>query len=224
MAEMPIIDPEKCNGCGLCVNVCRNNALILVNNVITIIGSILAGSLTGISGIPGANQIGSADVMWYFMIGLPLLVSISSGINAKFKFDLKYHSCKESYEKLVQEGWNYLALSGKYSKYISEEKPHFIAASVFLSQVNVIVQKSGDTNKATEKNKKSMIPYTRNKVSGNSDETYSETREPKINTQVLNERVNNSYEISDDDIALPSVQQVINDEQVINSESVNNKV
>ncbi len=37
MAELPIIDQEKCNGCGLCVIVCRNNALILVNNVITII-------------------------------------------------------------------------------------------------------------------------------------------------------------------------------------------
>lgn len=37
MAELPIIDQEKCNGCGLCITVCRNNALILVNNVITII-------------------------------------------------------------------------------------------------------------------------------------------------------------------------------------------
>ena len=37
MAELPIIDQEKCNGCGSCVIVCRNNALILVNNVITII-------------------------------------------------------------------------------------------------------------------------------------------------------------------------------------------
>jgi len=37
VTELPIIDQEKCNGCGLCVTVCRNNALILVNNVITII-------------------------------------------------------------------------------------------------------------------------------------------------------------------------------------------
>ena len=37
MAELHIIDQEKCNGCVLCVTVCRNNALILVNNVITII-------------------------------------------------------------------------------------------------------------------------------------------------------------------------------------------
>ena len=37
MAELPMIDQDKCNGCGLCVTVCRNNALVLVNNVITII-------------------------------------------------------------------------------------------------------------------------------------------------------------------------------------------
>ena len=37
MVEMPIIDPEKCDGCGLCISVCSSGALILVNNVITII-------------------------------------------------------------------------------------------------------------------------------------------------------------------------------------------
>lgn len=37
MIEMPVIDLEKCNGCELCVSVCHCNALVLVNNVITII-------------------------------------------------------------------------------------------------------------------------------------------------------------------------------------------
>ena len=37
MAEMPIIDQEKCDGCGLCVTVCSCNALVLVANVITVI-------------------------------------------------------------------------------------------------------------------------------------------------------------------------------------------
>lgn len=35
--EMPVIDLEKCNGCGLCVSVCHHNRLALVNNVITVI-------------------------------------------------------------------------------------------------------------------------------------------------------------------------------------------
>jgi len=40
MAEMPVIDTEKCNGCGLCVSVCHCNALAIVNNVITIIETV----------------------------------------------------------------------------------------------------------------------------------------------------------------------------------------
>ena len=35
MAEMPVIDRERCNGCGLCVSVCYCSALVLVDNVIT---------------------------------------------------------------------------------------------------------------------------------------------------------------------------------------------
>ena len=34
---MPVIDLDKCNGCALCVTVCRCQALKIVNNIITII-------------------------------------------------------------------------------------------------------------------------------------------------------------------------------------------
>jgi MinD superfamily P-loop ATPase len=34
---MPIIDPTKCNGCGLCITVCHCGALDLVDDVITIV-------------------------------------------------------------------------------------------------------------------------------------------------------------------------------------------
>ena len=37
MTEMPVIAPEKCNGCGLCVSVCSCKALILVDKMITVI-------------------------------------------------------------------------------------------------------------------------------------------------------------------------------------------
>ena len=37
MAEMPLIDPGKCNGCGLCIGVCSCNALVLVNDKIIVI-------------------------------------------------------------------------------------------------------------------------------------------------------------------------------------------
>ena len=37
MIEMPLLDLEKCNGCGLCISVCYCNAIVLVDNIITII-------------------------------------------------------------------------------------------------------------------------------------------------------------------------------------------
>lgn len=37
MVEMPEIDIEKCDGCGLCMMVCRCHALVMVNDVITVI-------------------------------------------------------------------------------------------------------------------------------------------------------------------------------------------
>ena len=37
LAEMPVIDQEKCNGCGLCVSVCSCDALVMIDNVVIII-------------------------------------------------------------------------------------------------------------------------------------------------------------------------------------------
>lgn len=34
MGEMPSIDRDKCNGCGLCVSVCACGALVLVGNTV----------------------------------------------------------------------------------------------------------------------------------------------------------------------------------------------
>ena len=40
MAEMPVIDPQKRDGCGLCVGACHLNALAIVNNIIAIIETV----------------------------------------------------------------------------------------------------------------------------------------------------------------------------------------
>ncbi len=35
MSLIPLIVVEKCNGCGLCISVCRCDALVMVGNVVT---------------------------------------------------------------------------------------------------------------------------------------------------------------------------------------------
>jgi MinD superfamily P-loop ATPase len=37
MKVMPVIDEEKCNGCGLCVSVCRCGALVIEENRVKIV-------------------------------------------------------------------------------------------------------------------------------------------------------------------------------------------
>ena len=37
MIDMPVIDLSRCDGCGLCVTVCRCGAIIMVDNTITIV-------------------------------------------------------------------------------------------------------------------------------------------------------------------------------------------
>jgi MinD superfamily P-loop ATPase len=37
VTQMPLIDQQKCNLCGLCISVCACGAIVLVNNIVTII-------------------------------------------------------------------------------------------------------------------------------------------------------------------------------------------
>ena len=37
MIEVPVIDREKCDGCGLCITVCSYSALVLIDNIVTVI-------------------------------------------------------------------------------------------------------------------------------------------------------------------------------------------
>ncbi len=36
MKEMPVVDQEKCQGCGLCVDICTYGVLVLVDNIVKV--------------------------------------------------------------------------------------------------------------------------------------------------------------------------------------------
>ena len=38
--EMPLLDQEKCNGCGLCVNVCSRGGLMLVEKIVVLVENV----------------------------------------------------------------------------------------------------------------------------------------------------------------------------------------
>jgi len=40
MTEKPVIYPEKCDGCGLCVSVCPRHGLVLVSDVVALVEGV----------------------------------------------------------------------------------------------------------------------------------------------------------------------------------------
>ena len=80
------------------------------------------------------------------------MVTISNGILTLFKVDKKYNSLQITLQKLKSEGYQFVALAGRYSGNQSFKRSYDDQLLVFSHQVEKIVQKQADEEyyKATE--------------------------------------------------------------------------
>ena len=64
------------------------------------------------------------DIYWLTWT-LSLLVTTFNGVLVLFKVDKKYYYLHTAIERLRSEGWQYLALTGRYSGVLTQEEPNY---------------------------------------------------------------------------------------------------
>jgi hypothetical protein len=87
----------------------RLEIMFYLTRLIVTIGSILVPAFLSIQGTTQQTQI-----YWATWV-ISLSVTISNGIMSLFKLDKKYFFINTTLEMLHSEGWQYVALSGRYS-------------------------------------------------------------------------------------------------------------
>jgi hypothetical protein len=87
----------------------RLEIMFYLTRLIVTIGSILVPAFLSIQGSTAQTQI-----YWATWV-ISLSVTISNGVMSLFKLDKKYFFINTTLEMLHSEGWQYVALSGRYS-------------------------------------------------------------------------------------------------------------
>jgi hypothetical protein len=87
----------------------RLEVMFYLSRLIITIGSILVPAFLSIQGSTQQTQI-----YWATWV-ISLSVTISNGVMSLFKLDKKYFFINTTLEMLHSEGWQYIALSGRYS-------------------------------------------------------------------------------------------------------------
>jgi len=106
------------------------------------IGSILTSLTLTLQGIPNDNQTDWSNVIWWISLVVSITVSIFTSINRIFALDRNFFINKNTYDALVAEGNDFLALSNKYRNYWKEPRPHYTAVPFFLENINNIIKQS----------------------------------------------------------------------------------
>jgi hypothetical protein len=84
------------------------------------VGSLIVPALLSIQSPGMSSTIFGATELYWSTWTISLFVTISNGILNLFKIDKKYYSLNTVLAHLQSEGWQYIALSGKYSGHLGD--------------------------------------------------------------------------------------------------------
>lgn len=102
------------------------------------------------------NGIYNADNPIYWTTwAISVMVGLLTNYVSLFKIDKKYYRVKETYNKLVTEGWEYYELSGKYETHPDEEEEatHLSRFKIFCKEIENLQKKESRANYLLSKNK-----------------------------------------------------------------------
>lgn len=107
------------------------------------VGSLMVPALQSVQQISNVSWVDiktfQSQIYWSTLI-LSLIVTICNGLLTLFKFDKAYYFTHTTYELLKSEGWQYVALTGKYAtkEDAKEEATHFNQFRVFYHNAEKI--------------------------------------------------------------------------------------
>jgi hypothetical protein len=113
--------------------------------------------------VPALLSLSATDFNWLIWT-ISLSVSIANGILTLFKIDKKYYSLHTTRHALESEGWQYVALTGKYGKpHGTDHKCQFTnftltVEKIRMNQVHDEYYKSVDADKHTAGHSQQLIP------------------------------------------------------------------
>ena len=127
------------------------------------VGSLIVPALLSIQS-PGmsSTMFGATELYWSTWT-ISLFVTISNGVLNLFKIDKKYYSLNTVLAHLQSEGWQYIALSGKYSGHLGDhvKKPtHKNQFVYFCSMIEKITMRQiqDEYYKVNDDSQKEMKP------------------------------------------------------------------
>jgi hypothetical protein len=117
--------------------------LFNVNRIIITTGSIIIPALLSIQYKDITSEV---RILYWFTWSISICVTISNAVLTMFKFDKKYYMFHATYEQLITEGWQFLALTGHYkSNSNSNFKTHSDQFQNFTERIEKILMLQAET-------------------------------------------------------------------------------